>query len=77
MINSIGGIGRDPGAQHAPDFDDDDIHSVAEACHLLRCSRASLYRLIALGQVRRIKVLSRTLIVGARAHIAHQLPAEG
>jgi len=73
-ISSIGGLGRDPGAQHAPDFDDD-IHSVPEACRFLRCSRASLYRLIALGQVRRVKVLSRTLIVGARAHVARQLAA--
>ena len=74
-ISSISGLGRDPGAQHALVFDD--IHSVAEACRLLRCSRASLYRMIAMGQVKRVKVLSRTLIVGARAHVANQLPAEG
>jgi excisionase family DNA binding protein len=74
-ISSIGGLGRDPGAANAPDLDD--LYSVAEACRLLRCSRASLYRLIALGRVKRVKVLSRTLIVGARAHITHQLSAEG
>jgi excisionase family DNA binding protein len=74
-IISIGGLGHDPGAQHVLDFDD--VHSVAEACRLLRCSRASVYRMIALGQLRRAKVLNRTLILGARAHIARQLPAEG
>ena len=57
-ISSIGGLGRDPVAKNIPDFED--VHSVAEACRLLRCSRASLYRMIALGQLQRVKVLSRT-----------------
>jgi len=71
-ISSIGGLGHDPGVSHA-----DDIRSVQEACEYLRCSRTSLYRMLALGQLRRVKVLNRTLIAGARAHVSRQLSAEG
>ena len=72
-LSSIGGLGRDLSAQPAPLDIDNDIHSVAEARRFLRCSRASLYRLIELGRVKRIKILNRTLIFGARAHVARQL----
>lgn len=81
-INSTGGLGRDPGAQHTsasighnggPSLDLDDIDSVPGVCRYLRCSRATVYRLIALGQLRRVKILGKPLIYGSRGLVARQL----
>jgi hypothetical protein len=51
------------------------LHDFAQACAALRCSRQTIYRLVASDDLRLIKIRGKSLVAGVDELIASQLAA--
>jgi excisionase family DNA binding protein len=49
------------------------LRDIPEACEVLRCSRTTIYRMIAAGQLRLVKARNKSLIAGLDEWLADQL----